>query len=129
MLIENAKPTRYAVFEDDPADCHEVGLTLAEAFHSIMAHCGYEPVWDVDGLNLRLRFRYLDEPLKGCFVGDEPGSYVETFYAPAFGGSVSRERIMRRAVSAGLRGWIAEPMVEFARSGAMAAHSNMRDFD
>jgi hypothetical protein len=110
MLIENSRRARYAVFEDDPGDCHEVGLGLPDAFHSIMAHCAYEPVWDVDGLNLRLRFRYLDEPLKGCFVGDvEPGAYVETFFAPAFGGSVSRDRVMRRAVSAGLRGWYADP--------------------
>lgn len=121
MLIDTTKPARYAVFEEDPRDCREVGLTLAEAFHSIMAHCAYEPVWDVNGANLRLRFRHLDEPFKGHFVGDmEPGALVGTFEAPLFAGSVSRERVMKRVVSAGLRGWYAEPMVDFYRGRATA---------
>lgn len=117
MTNTNQKPQRFAVFEDDPQDCTEVGLSLAEAFHSIMAHCAYEPVWDVNGSHLRLRFRYLDEPFKGRFVGDiELGAFIETFEAPLFAGSVSRERIMKRVWSAGLRGWYAEPMAEFALS-------------
>jgi hypothetical protein len=121
MLTDRRNPARYAVFEGDPRDCGEVGLSLAEAFHSIMAHCAYEPVWDVNGLNMRLRFRYLDEPFQGRFVGDTaPGAYIEAFYAPSFGGSVSRERIMRRVVSAGLRGWYAEPMTDFYRESASA---------
>jgi hypothetical protein len=70
MQNEPQSPTRYAVFEDDPLDCNETNLSLPEAFHSIMAHCAYAPVWDVDGDNLRLRFRYLDNPFKGRFVGD-----------------------------------------------------------
>jgi hypothetical protein len=94
-----------------------------------MAHCGYEPVWDVVGLNIRLRFRYLEDPLKGRFVGEdiEPGGFIETFYAPSFGGSASRERIMRKVVSAGLRGWYAEPMAEFGRSLARAVEMELRE--
>jgi hypothetical protein len=116
MQSETTTPARYAVFEDDPSDCREVGLSLSEAFHAIMAHCDYEPVWDVDGAKLRLRFRYLDEPFKGRFVGGiEPSMLIEKFEAPVFGGDASRERIMREVVSAGLRGWYAEPMADFYR--------------
>jgi hypothetical protein len=100
------KPHRFAVLEDGPLNYSEVNLSLPEAFYSIMSHCAYEPIWDVNGPNLRLRFRYLDNPFMGRFVGDmESGSVVETFQAPLFGGSASRERIMHRVVSAGLRGW------------------------
>ncbi len=121
MQDELRSPTRYAAFEDDPLECHEMGLSLPEAFHSIMAHCAYEPVWDVEGDNLRLRFRYLDEPFKGRFVGDmEPGAHVETFTAPAHLGSAARANIMRQAISAGLRGWYAEPLAAFYRDRAMA---------
>jgi hypothetical protein len=113
--------TRYAVFEDDPLDCEETGLSLAEAFHSIMAHCAYAPVWDTYGDNLRLRFRYMEEPFKGRFVGDiEPGAFIETFTAPAELGIAGRGQIMRQVVSAGLRGWYAEPMAAFYRDRAMA---------
>jgi len=122
MSIEPRFPARYAVFEDDPGDCREFGLSLSEAFHSIMAHCAYEPVWDLNGRNLRLRFRYLDEPFKGHFVGSLQGSAViECFEAPSFGGNASRDRIMKSAVSAGLRGWYAEPMAEFYRDSAAAS--------
>ncbi len=121
MHNEPQSPTRYAVFEDDPTDCNETGLSLPEAFHSIMAHCDYEPVWDVDGDKTRLRFRYLDEPFRGRFVGDiEPGAFIETFTSPAFGGTRSRDQIMRQVISAGLRGWYAEPMAAFYRDRAMA---------
>jgi hypothetical protein len=109
------------VFEEDPGDCHEVGLSLGEAFQPIMAHCAYEPVWDVNGSNLRLRFRYLDEPFKGHFVGDmEPGAVIVKFEAPLFVGSVSRECIMKHVMSSGLRGWYAEPMADFYRQRAPA---------
>ncbi|HTT99561.1 MAG TPA: hypothetical protein VMF58_16050 [Rhizomicrobium sp.] len=112
--------TRYAVFEGDPMDCDETGLSLPDAFHSIMAHCDYEPVWDTDGDKLRLRFRYMDEPFKDHFVGDiEPGASVETFTAPDTG-IAARGHIMRQVVSAGLRGWYAEPMAAFYRDRAMA---------
>jgi hypothetical protein len=112
-------PTRYAVFEDDPMDCQETGLSLPEAFHSIMAHCDYAPVWDAYGDNLRLRFQYLGEPFKGRFVGDiEPGAFVETFTAPAALGIAGRGQIMRKVISAGLRGWYAQPMAAFYRDRA-----------
>lgn len=120
MLADPRNPTRYAVFEGDPRDCGEVGLSLAEAFHSILAHCDYEPVWDVNDSNLRLRLRYLDEPFKGMFVGSLQGSLIECFEAPSFGGNASRERIMRNVVSAGLRGWYAEPMADLYRETACA---------
>ncbi len=102
-------------------DCQETGLSLAEAFHSIMAHCAYAPVWDTDGDKLRLRFRYMDEPFNGRFIDDiEPGAFVETFTAPAFSGNSSRDQIMRQVVSAGLRSWYAEPMAAFYRDRAMS---------
>lgn len=112
--------TRYAVFEGDPTDYHETGLSLPEAFHSIMAHSAYAPVWDTDGDKLRLRFRYIDEPFMDRFVGDiEAGASVEAFTAPNTG-IAARRHIMRQVVSAGLRGWHAEPMAAFYRDRAMS---------
>jgi hypothetical protein len=121
MQNETTILTRYAVFEDDPLDCRETGLSLPEAFHAIMAHCSYAPVWDTHGDKLRLRFRYMDDPFKDRFVGDiEPGAFVQTFTAPAFGGNKSRDQIMREVVSAGLRGWYAEPLAVFYLERAKA---------
>ena len=127
MQNDPRSPTRYAVFEDDPGDCQQTGLTLAEAFHSIMAHCDYEPVWDTCGPKIRLRFKYLDEPFKGAFVGSLQGNLLDCFEAPAFGGLASRNRIMEEVVSAGLRRWYAEPMIEFARSCSTAAGIESRE--
>jgi hypothetical protein len=65
----------------------------------------------------------LDEPLKGRFVGEDigPGGFIKSFFAQSFGGNASRGRIMRKVVSAGLRGSYAAPMAEFYRTSAASA--------
>jgi len=118
-------PTGWAIYEDDPLDCREIGLSLEEAFHSIMAHCCYAPVWDENGKRLRLRFRYLDEPHLGGFVGDtEPGPEITTYEEPlTLGGFVARDAIMKRVAAAGLRGWYAVRMAEFILDRMHAEHA------
>src|SRR5437868_9973823 len=99
-------PTGWAVHEGNPLDSREIGLTLEEGFHSIMAHCSYAPVWDQDGQRLRLRSRYLDGPFQGRYVGDsEPGPDITTYEEPlTLGSFVTRDAILKRAVAGGLRG-------------------------
>ena len=118
-------PVGWAVYEDDPLDCREIGLSHEEAFHSIMAHCAYAPVWDEDGKRLRLRFRYLDEPHQGGFVGDtEPRPEVTTYEEPlTLGAFVARDAIMKRVAAAGLRGWYAVRMTEFILDRMHAGHA------
>lgn len=122
-------PTGWAVCEDDPLNCREIGLTLEEAFHSIMAHCHYAPVWDQDGNRLRLRFRYMDEPHKGRYVGDtEPGAQIITYEEPlTLGAFVARDAIMKRAVAAGLRGWYAVRMSEFILDRMHTEHASREE--
>jgi len=123
MLRNN--PTGWAVHEGNPLDSREIGLTLEEAFHSIMAHCSYAPVWDKDDNRLRLRFRYMDEPYKGRYVGDtEPGPEIITYEAPlTLGAFVARDQILKRAVAAGLRGWYGVRMTEFILDRMHAEHA------
>jgi|GEM_PF-5717074 len=122
-------PPGWAVYEDEPLDCCEIGLSLEEAFHSIMAHCQYAPVWDADGKRLRLRFRYLDEPHQGRFVGDtEPGPEIITYEEPlTLGGFIARDQIMKRAVAAGHCGWYAVRMPEFILDHMHAGHAARED--
>ena len=118
-------PTGWAVYEDEPLDCNEIGLSLEEAFHSVMAHCSYAPVWDEDGKRLRLRFRCLDGPCEGRYVGDsEPGPEIVTYEEPlTLGGFVARDAIMKRVAAAGLRGWYAVRMAEFHLDRMRSEHA------
>ena len=125
LRMHQQTPTGWAVYEDDPPDCREIGLTLEEAFHSIMAHCQYAPVWDQDGNRLRLRLRYMDEPQKGGYVGDtEPGPDIVVYEEPlTLGAFVARDAIMKRVAAAGHCGWYAVRKQEFIFDRMHAEHA------
>ena len=113
----------YAVYQDDILDCREYGLKLDEAFHSIMAHCAFEPVWETADGWMALRFRYLEEPYQGHFVGDtEPGPLIVEFSEKINQTAVFivRDTLMLQAVTAGLRAWYAMSMDLFYIRHGMA---------
>jgi len=118
----------WAVFEDEPLNGREFGLSLREAFHSIMSHCAYAPLWDQDESRVRLRFRYLDGPFVGKLVGDtHPGPDTVTYEEPlTFGVFVARDQVMKRVLDAGMRGWYGARMGEFTVD-RMRAEKDARD--
>jgi hypothetical protein len=112
MGIRSKSPTGYAVFEGSPLACRELSLLLEEAFHSLMAHCGYEPIWQSDDRRVALSYRHLEKPFAGSLVREGlSGSNVLRFerdvcvkgqnLRPGY----ARTWIMQRVLEFGLCGW------------------------
>jgi hypothetical protein len=112
MNAKSKSSTGFAVFEGSPLTCREFGLSLEEAFHSVMAHSSDELVWHADDRRVTLCFRYLERPFRKTFVHDGlSGSNVMQFERDLYvknknkGPAYARSWIMQRVLEARLCGW------------------------
>jgi hypothetical protein len=117
----------YAVFEDVLRPCW-LSLSLEEAFHQIMAQCGYEPIWETEATRITLRFRHLDGPQTGSVVMDgDAGCIAIAFESPlTFGTWAARNSTMQKVLDAGLCGWRGLPMDSFYTQSSIAQHDPRR---
>jgi hypothetical protein len=116
MNAKSKSSKGYAVFTDVLRPLGQ-RLSVEEAFHLVLAQCGYEPIWRTETTRMTLCFRYLDAPPSGLPVRDL------AFESPLnFGAWAARGQIMQQVLNARLKGWRGVNMDSFYTLSSIAQH-------